>query len=91
MMHTSCQTMNQEQLLHHINLVSFMVNDLTLYLDTHPCDEEALSYFHKYSDLRNEALCAYADKFGPLTVDFNHSERKWEWADQPLPWEGGGC
>ena len=41
--------MNRRQLMDHINQVSFAVNEATLYLDTHPCDTEALSYFREMS------------------------------------------
>ena len=51
--------MNRRQLLNHINQVSFAVNDVTLYLDTHPCDPEALEYLRKMSRQRNEALKEY--------------------------------
>ncbi len=61
--------MNQAQLLHWINMVSFAVVDITLYLDTHPKDEEALKYFNHYIDLRRCAMRAYAEKYGPLTID----------------------
>ena len=44
--------MNQSQLLHWIDLVSFAVVEITEYLDTHPDDEEALKYFNHYADLR---------------------------------------
>ena len=33
--------MNQAQLLHWINMVSFAVVDIAEYLDTHPIDAEA--------------------------------------------------
>ena len=36
---------NRNDLLTHINHVSFAVDEVKLYLDTHPCDREALSYF----------------------------------------------
>ena len=39
---------SRKELLNHINTVSFAVDDIQLYLDTHPDDEEALAYFHKY-------------------------------------------
>ena len=39
-MKTDC---SQKQLLNRIDQVSFAVNDMTLYLDTHPCDEKALT------------------------------------------------
>ena len=44
------QQMSQKQLLQWINMVSFAVNDITLYLDTHPDDEEALNYLKHYRD-----------------------------------------
>lgn len=91
MMSTNCQAMTQEQLLHFIDVVSFTVYDLLLYLDTHPYDEEAMSYFNQYMDMRRGAMRVYADSFGPLTVDLANPDRKWTWGDQPLPWEGGNC
>ena len=51
--------MNQSQLLHWIDMVSFAVVEITEYLDTHPDDEEALKYFNHYADLRRTAcICA---------------------------------
>ena len=44
------QQMSQKQLLQWINMVSFAVNDITLYLDTHPDDEEALNYLKHYAN-----------------------------------------
>ena len=63
------QQMSQKQLLQWINMVSFAVNDITLYLDTHPDDEEALNYLKHYKELRKQGLRAYADQYGPLTID----------------------
>ena len=34
---------SRKELLNHINTVSFAVDDIQLYLDTHPDDEEALT------------------------------------------------
>lgn len=42
-------------LLQQINEVSFAVNDILLYLDTHPDDEKALAFFEDVSDRRNPA------------------------------------
>ena len=38
------QNCSGRQLLDRIDQVSFAVNDMNLYLDTHPCDEKALVY-----------------------------------------------
>ena len=83
--------MNQAQLLHWIDMISFAVTDITQYLDTHPEDEEAVKYFNHYMDLRKSALQAYAGQYGPLTIDSSNPEKNWDWANMPLPWEGGNC
>lgn len=41
--------MDRMQLMKEIGEASFMVNDLTLYLDTHPTDQEALKAFSEAS------------------------------------------
>jgi spore coat protein JB len=85
---------NKEQLLQLINEVSFAVNDIILYLDTHPCDEKALAFYREKVAIRNEALKEYAACFGPLTIDTadDTCSDSWEWVMQPWPWEvKGGC
>ena len=81
--------MNKMQLLHFINIVSFQVVDAQLFLDTHPCDAEALQYFHYFLDLRNKALKIYAEKYAPLTIDSTAPNADWDWVKEPWPWEGG--
>ncbi len=81
--------MSRRELLQWINLVSFVVVDMTLYLDSHPHDEAACEIFQKYLDMRMCAMKDYAQKYGPLTVDTATASSPWCWDDQPLPWEGG--
>lgn len=83
--------MSREQLMQWLNMVSFAVVDIMLYLDTHPEDEEALKYFNYYAEQRKAALHAYAEKYGPLTIDTARPGNYWDWSDVPLPWEGGKC
>lgn len=83
--------MSREQLLNWLNMVSFAVVDITEYLDTHPKDEDALKYFNYYAREREATLHAYAEKYGPLTIDTAKPEKYWDWASMPLPWEGGNC
>lgn len=82
--------MNQtkQQLLHYITEVSFALNDVILFLDTHPDDKEALAYYHKYHKQRMQALNEYESCYGPL-LNYNViSENRWTWIDSPWPWEG---
>ena len=84
---------NRKALLEQIHQVSFMVDDIKLFLDTHPGDEEALKCFEEYSEKRNHFLKEYAEQYGPLTVDFAAKSGAdcWNWINEPWPWQEGGC
>ena len=75
---------NRKDLLTHINHVSFAVDEVKLYLDTHPCDREALSYYQEMSRQRNVALKEYASAYGPLTVDTadRSCDEHWNWINE---------
>ena len=59
----------KEKLLQRINEVSFAVNDILLYLDTHPCCQEALAFYQECAAERRKLMKEYAQCYGPLTVD----------------------
>lgn len=84
---------SRKELYNYINVVSFAVDDVKLFLDTHPCNESALAYFDEYSKLRNQALKEYARCYGPLTIDTASStcSDRWKWINEPWPWQEGGC
>ena len=68
------------------------VNDVKLFLDTHPENQKALDYFQKYKEKRIEALKEYAEVYGPLTVDtVSENSDCWNWINEPWPWQEGGC
>ena len=81
---------SREQLMDTIKEVSFAVDDIKLYLDTHPDDKKALEFFKEKVMIRNEALKEYAAQYGPLTIDTAEDtcSRQWDWVMQPWPWEG---
>ena len=79
---------SKAQLLQKINEVSFAVNDILLYLDTHPCCEKGMALYRK------KLMKEYAQCYGPLTVDdaLESDGNTWKWMEQPFPWETeGGC
>ena len=94
---------NRQELLQKINEISFAVNDLTLYLDTHPTDIQALEKFDFYAGERKRLMREYEMKFEPLTIDcvkadtiHDHNEycpypqqKHFTWVDGPAAWEGG--
>ena len=82
------------RLLQKINEVSFAVDDIHLYLDTHPCCQEALSFYQEYARERKKLMLEYAQNYGPLTIDdaLESDSSTWKWMEQPFPWEQeGGC
>lgn len=82
-------TREQSQLLSYIQILDFTLYDLSLFLDTHPNDTEALQYYHHYNLLRNKSVEEYSALYGPLTAhDACKSETEWMWVQQPWPWEG---
>ncbi len=83
--------MSRTQLLQWINEVSFAVTEIALYLDTHPDDTEALTFFQNYNEERKKALKLYSSAYAPLTPDLAEDTGHWDWASEPWPWEGGYC
>lgn len=81
----------KSKLMNIIYESGFAMTDLIMYLDTHPCDIEALRTYNDYKQIRKVAVMEYTSKFGPLNsfdVDANSFTA---WTDGPWPWEGGDC
>ena len=94
--YASFESMTQTQLMNCINEVSFALDDLLLYLDTHPYDCKALQYADQFTRQRNAAVAVYSRRFEPLTIDSMEvsQDSSWNWILQPWPWEitvKGGC
>lgn len=79
---------NKEQMLKDISIVDFVMIELTLYLDTHPFDRNAMEYFNHYARIRQQMMKEFAQKYYPLTKDLAESNKEWKWGSAPLPWEG---
>ena len=54
------QCREQTALFQYINEVSFAINDMNLYLDTHPEDKKALAFMEEHVKMRKRALKEYA-------------------------------
>lgn len=83
----------RESLMEQINSISFALNDLTLYLDTHPDCPKGAPLFYELTKSRLELLAEYARKYYPLTqssiVTGNLDPAHYDWTEGPMPWEGG--
>lgn len=89
----NCMKPCRRELMKELNKVSFVVDDIKLYLDTHPDDEEALVCFNEYSEKRNKLMREYSKYYMPLTVDLEDASctERWNWIQEPWPWQEGGC
>ena len=69
-----------------LQMMAFVIQELSLYLDTHRDDREALEMYQKYQKLYHDAANMYADANGPLT-HHQPTSGAYRWPDEPWPWE----
>lgn len=86
------QQEDRECLLNKIAEASFILDDLTLFLDTHSEDQHAINLYDEYSKLRAELKTEFAQKHYPLTRDCmaggGAGQSDFSWEKGPIPWEG---
>lgn len=81
--------MNRQELLQHIGKISFFMDDLRIFLDTHPDCSEALERFNELAGKRSELICRFEKMYGPMNFyNDNVCGEHWRWVDAPWPWEG---
>lgn len=72
--------------LSELQVLAFGIQELALYLDTHPEDADALELYRAYQQLYEEGKNKYEQMCGPL----NHmtiSDGAYRWLNGPWPWE----
>ena len=83
---------NREELMSELAAVSFALNDLTLYLDTHPDCPNGGPMFHELLEQRLGLLAEFTRRFYPLTESAietgDYDKKMYGWPEGPLPWEG---
>jgi len=79
--------MTREQALKNLQMLSFALDDVTLFLDTHPTDRMAIEYYNKYKVLRERAYREFKEKYGPISNYDVNVRNRWTWVDAPWPWE----
>jgi spore coat protein JB len=80
-------TMEQEKMLKDLQIVSFALDDVKLFLDTHPNHQEALKYFDYFTKLRTQLLADLSNTGYPVLVDNINAANGWNWINAPWPWE----
>lgn len=79
--------MNRNDLMRRVQMLSFVLVDAGLYLDTHPTDKAALNFFNKYNALYMSARAEYEKSYGPLSIAGTNDTNSWSWIDEPWPWQ----
>jgi spore coat protein JB len=77
------------KMLMELMAADFTAIDLGLYLNTHPCDQRALSLYRNCALKAKMLRECYEKMYGPLTHMSPHSTEgcKWRWIEEPWPWE----
>ena len=75
--------------LGELQAISFAVEELGLYLDTHPHDAEAMALRDSYVQLMKKGMEAYEKQFGPLDHHalMGSAGGGYPWVQDPWPWE----
>lgn len=91
---TKNQTLSdREMMMEKIYQIGFLLDDLTLYLDTHEKDQQAIQLYHQKADEYANIRKQFAQKYYPLSRlcipdDNNSNETVFCWTEGPMPWEG---
>jgi spore coat protein JB len=87
----------QLKMLQELMALQFSVLEFNLYLNTHPCDKEALEEHYEHANQLREIRRAYQEKYGPILP--MHSDQyawypkcddeyyNWQYIETPWPWK----
>ena len=70
---------SKKELLHAIGETSFVLDDLRLYLDTHPDCSEALSMFSEFQNRREALVRQFEKSYGALSSYGPNEADAWIW------------
>ena len=71
-----------------IDAYKFALYDLSLYLDSHPCDERAMQLRAVYKTRLQQLIDEYEQHYGKYICTTSDVEENWtEWIQDPWPWD----
>ncbi|MFT8889589.1 MAG: spore coat protein CotJB [Ethanoligenens sp.] len=80
--------MNEQMtLLQNIAAIDFAMQELRLFLDTHPADTTGIALFNKYQQKHSALVKEYTRSYGPLDWNTPNTGNTWQWVKNPWPWE----
>jgi spore coat protein JB len=80
-------TDEREKMMKEIMEYKFAINDMALFLDTHPCSEKALKCHNQYVEKYKELVDMYEKNYGPLSIETEIDSWS-KWVNEKWPWEG---
>ena len=73
-----------------LQTLAFAIQELALYLDTHPQDKKALEQYRQQQNQYHEAVMEYGQKCGPMTHFMPVNDDAYSWINDPWPWDING-
>ncbi len=70
-----------------LQTIGFALQELALYLDTHPDDRQALEQYRACQKMYHEGMMRYSEMQRPLTHAQPVNDREYTWLCDPWPWE----
>lgn len=77
----------KNKLLKRLQICDFTLNEMVLFLDTHPTNTSALEFYKKHLNMQRETKAKYIEKYGPISPTDYSDQKTWDWIDNPWPWE----
>jgi len=77
----------QMALLRQIQEMEFVAIELQIYLDTHPCDQDALNDYNCAIEKLERLMAEYTKDYGSIVALGYHGSTRWLWMESPWPWE----
>lgn len=80
------ENFDKNDLMKKIMEYKFAITDMSLFLNTNPCNKKALEKHNEYVEKYKKYKEQYEKEFGPLSIDTEI--KSWEkWVYDPWPWE----
>ena len=73
--------------LSELQVLDFALQEMSLYLDTHRNDKEALELYRAYQDIYHKLMMEYEKNCGAMAHGIPSNRDDYAWLDDPWPWE----
>ena len=78
----------RDELLYKVQMYTFILKDLGLYLDVHPSDDNVFNVFNDVNRKLKSAKEQYEKTYGPLCLS-STGDIKYNYVNGPWPWDKG--